>query len=187
METNPSKIILIIIIGIIFSFCSYLYVLFLSSSLSDSRDLELSIIELFLNEQNNKHILYLLFSIILHFGAIINLYVKTKDEKYLSLKRFFISSIGVYILMYLTYYQLSKVLVYIAFLASLVSYIVYVIFIQYVYKIKTIMYSTVMGSVVLLIAMFLANLYENFSVLDYVFFMCITILLPILEKEVINN
>ncbi len=179
--------IFLLVIGLCFTILSCLYIYILNTNLLDSSNSKSSIIELFLNEQNNKYILYLLFSIILHLGAIINLYVKTKDKKYLSLKRFLISAVGVYVVMYLTYYQLSKVLVYIAFLAPVVSYIVYVIFMQYVYKIKTIMSSVIMGSVVLLITMFLANLYENFSVLDDVFFMCITIFFPMLEKEPINN
>ncbi|AXG69595.1 hypothetical protein KORDIASMS9_01820 [Kordia sp. SMS9] len=179
METKSRKIVVSLIIGFFFSILAYIYFRFLEDFIFEDNTSHRTIIEKFLNMKSNDYFSYLTFSFFLNLGAAINLYLITKNKIYISIKRFFLSSVGFYILMYLTYYHLSKVLVYLGFLTPIVSYSLYVLMMAVIYKIQNISSAVLIGAFTLLIAVFVMNSSENFEYLDFLFFLCITTLFPI--------
>lgn len=180
MEYKSERRLLISIIGFIFSVVGCLWIYGIDTFLEGFSDK--SLIERLLNDDSNVF-LYLCFGLIVHFGVILNLYLKTQNKLFKSINKLLVSTIGCYILMYLIYFQLTRVLFYIGFLSPIFAYVFYLLLMSKIYALKSVAFEIIIGVIILIIAVFLMNSYENFRLLDFVFALTATTVFPLVYKN----
>lgn len=182
MERKSERKALIIVIGVVFSMLGYLWIYGIESFLAKESFSDKSLIERLMNDDPNAS-LYLCFSLIVHFGVILNLYIKTQNKIFKSINSLLISTIGCYVLMYLIYFQLSRVLLYIAFLSPIFAYIFYLLLMSKIYALKSVASEIIIGVILLIVAVFLMNTFEKFRLLDFIFALTLTIVFPLNHEE----
>lgn len=185
-----SKIILVVIIGLVFSLLAQTYLGLINEFFGNGKEYNTMILRFF-NEKvffsTKYHYLYIFFSLILNVGVILNFYLKTKETKFLSLQKIILSSLISYLLAYLILCKLSYGTAYYSFFNDLIFYVLYIGMMKFVYKIERVFASFVVGSLILGISMLLSiTIFEKASYIDFILFVCISIIFPIFTKSKTN-
>ncbi|WP_397362590.1 hypothetical protein [Olleya sp. R77988] len=174
------KITLIIVIGIIFSFLSCVYIQFIDRLLGINNPSELIASRLY--NQDSNGFIYLFIALFLNLGAIINLFILNKDKyRFKRVSSFLKSTIALYVNIYVFIYLLTYLTAYLSFFNPIICFVAYAISMKFIYKLS-ITNTFLIGGLLLFFVGMIMNYYENFKYLDISWFLCIIILFPLLSE-----
>lgn len=182
MEKKSQKIIVIIVIGILFSIISYIYFKYVDNffeiqySSGDMLNLKL-----FNNPGINKNV-YFLVAIFLNVATVLNLYIMNEDKLFLKPILFLISTSFLYFSIYLFIYLLTFLTSYLSFLNPIFLIIAYALFMKFNYKLRVGKF-IVIGIGIFFVVSLIMNHYENFRYFDFVWFLLITTIFPFFVKK----
>ena len=177
MDKKSQKIGLIIVIGILCSSMSSLYVDWVDDLLGIEERYATLNLKL-INETEISRYQYFLISIFLNIVAVVNLYIMTNKEVLKKLTLFLLATVCFYILIYFLIYQLTYLTVFISFINYSICFSAYIILMKFIYGLK-IMKPFLIGNILLFSIYIVMNQVEEFYGLDFIWFLIITILFPL--------